>query len=157
MRKRIHQQEPPTAPAIDERWLDLASIAQVEVTSEDPEYPIENAFLPGATGGWKAASPGTHTIKLLFDIPLQIAVVELFFVEENAARTQQFTLSWRSHKDGPAQEIVRQQYNFSLPNSTREKETYQVNLDGVWELELELVPDISRDGTFATLASLRVQ
>ncbi len=157
MRKRIHQREHPSPPALDERWLDLAAIAQVEVTSEDPAFPIENAFLAGATGGWKAASPGMQTIRLLFDIPLHIAVVELLFVEESAARTQQFRLSWRSHKDGPAQEIVRQQYNFSQPNSTREKETYQVNLDGVWELELELVPDISGGGTFATLASLRVR
>src|SRR5882724_6203062 len=41
-------------------------------------------------------------------------------------------------------EIVRQQYNFSLPGMTSEFEDYAVELAGVTALELRIVPDINR-------------
>jgi hypothetical protein len=46
------------APA-HEACLDLDEIAQVAVTSEDPDFPIESAFLPGATSGWRAGKRRT--------------------------------------------------------------------------------------------------
>jgi hypothetical protein len=53
-------------------------------------------------------------------------------------------------------EIVRQQWNFSPPNSMREVEEYQVDLSGVNVLELVIVPDISGGVARASLKSLRV-
>jgi len=51
---------------------------------------------------------------------------------------------------------VRQQWNFSPPNTIREVEEYQVDLSGVTVLELVIVPDISRGTARATLKSLRL-
>jgi len=45
MRKRIIQQGiQGTLPDEDQDWLDLEHLVQVELTSEDPEYPIDSAL-----------------------------------------------------------------------------------------------------------------
>jgi len=51
---------------------------------------------------------------------------------------------------------VRQQWNFSPPDTLREVEEYQVDLSGVTVLELVIVSDISRGSARASLKSLRV-
>jgi len=51
---------------------------------------------------------------------------------------------------------VRQQWNFSPPQTIREIEEYQVNLSDVTVLELVIVPDISRGTARASLKSLRL-
>jgi len=43
MRKRIIDHERPDVVAVDQEWLDLQSMAQVELTSEDAANPIEAA------------------------------------------------------------------------------------------------------------------
>lgn len=49
---------------------------------------------------------------------------------------------------------IRQQYNFSPPDSCREVEEYNVNLAGVTTLELGIIPDISGEDVRASLARL---
>ena len=44
----------------------------MEVTSEDAAHPIESALLPGSASGWRAAAPGTQTIRLLFIRPQRL-------------------------------------------------------------------------------------
>jgi hypothetical protein len=51
---------------------------------------------------------------------------------------------------------VRQQWNFSPPDTVREVEEYQVELSDVTVLELIIVPDITRGSARASLKSLRV-
>jgi hypothetical protein len=51
---------------------------------------------------------------------------------------------------------MRQQWNFSPPNSIREVEEYGLDLSDVAVLELIIVPDISRGSARASLKSLRV-
>ena len=51
---------------------------------------------------------------------------------------------------------MRQQWNFSPANTTREIEEYHVELSEVTVLELVIVPDISRGAARASLKSLRV-
>ncbi|MBP1749518.1 MAG: hypothetical protein H6Q52_2057 [Deltaproteobacteria bacterium] len=53
-------------------------------------------------------------------------------------------------------EVLRQQFTFSPPNTTREAEDYTVSLDGVTTLELRIVPDISGGDAHASLARLRL-
>jgi hypothetical protein len=36
-------------------WLDLEEMAKVEVTSEDPDFPVESALVSGKGPGWRAA------------------------------------------------------------------------------------------------------
>ena len=43
MRKRITNQDPQNVSPVDQSWLDLQRLAQVELTSEDAAYPIEAA------------------------------------------------------------------------------------------------------------------
>jgi hypothetical protein len=55
MRKRLINSGPPAA----EPWLDLETLARVEISSEDATHPIEFA-LTDRGGGWKAAHDGEH-------------------------------------------------------------------------------------------------
>ena len=68
MRKRIIGHDPREVSAVEPGWLDLERLAQVEITSEDADYPIESALIPGTGPGWRAAQPGEQTIRLLFDL-----------------------------------------------------------------------------------------
>jgi hypothetical protein len=58
---------PQTAPLRDEAWIDVGRVASVEVSSEESDYPIESALLVEEKKGWRAAAPGTQTIRLIFD------------------------------------------------------------------------------------------
>ena len=79
------------------------------------------------------------------------------FEETEAARTQEFVLRWFSDGGHSFREIVRQQWNFSPPKTTRETEDYRADLSGVTVLELVIVPDKSRAAaTRASLRSLRL-
>jgi hypothetical protein len=51
---------------------------------------------------------------------------------------------------------VRQQWNFSPPQTAREIEDYQVDLASVKVLELVIVPDIGGGNTYASLENLRL-
>jgi hypothetical protein len=156
MRKRIINQEPQNVSPIDHSWLDLQSLAQVEVTSEDAAYPIEAALIPSVGSGWRAAQAGEQTIRLLFDESQKVRRIQLLFHEDQQARTQEFVLRWSPDAGQSYREIVRQQYNFSPPGMTREFEDYTVDLVGVTALELRIVPDISGGDARASLAQLRI-
>jgi hypothetical protein len=155
MRKRIisHRREVKTD---EPGWLDLERLAQVEITSEEADQPIEAALVPGRGSGWRAAQPGEQTIRLLFDEPLRLRRIYLVFSEVEVERTQEFVLRWSPDGGQSYREIVRQQYNFSPPPAAREVEDYEVDLDGVTGLELKIVPDISGGRARASLAQLRV-
>ena len=139
-----------------EHWLNLDSLAQVEVTSEDTAHPVEWGLLPKSEGGWRAAQPGPQTLRLVFYRPQRIKHLHLEFHENESARTQQFVVRWSADGGHSYREIVRQQYNFSPPDTTDEREDYAVDLDGVTSLELSIVPDISGGDARASLAQLRV-
>jgi len=156
MRKRVFT---PTTPGIrphDEGWLDLDHAASVEVTSEEKDYAIDSALVSGETQGWRAASPGTQTIRLLFDQAQRLRRISLVFEETGTERTQEFALRWSPDGGRSFQEIVRQQWNFSPPNTLREVEEYRVEISDVTVLELVIVPDISRAAARASLKSLRL-
>jgi hypothetical protein len=137
-------------------WLDLERLAQVEITSESAEHPIESALIPDRGSGWRAAQPGKQTIRLIFDQPVSLGRILLRFDEKEHARTQEFMLRWLSDGQQSPREIVRQQYTFSPPATNQESEDYSVKLVGVIALELEIVPDISGGGAYASLAQMRL-
>jgi len=144
MRKRVIQQDTQgTSPDDEQDWLDVEDLVQVELTSEDAEYPIESALIMSAGSGWRAQHPGKQTIRLVFDRPHRIRRMQLVFQEDERKRTQEFALHWSAHGGASRREIVRQQYNFSPPDITRELEDYGVDPDGLTTLELSITPDIS--------------
>lgn len=139
-----------------EVWLDIERSAKVEITSESAEHPIESALIPDRGPGWRAAQPGKQTIHLIFDQLINIGRILLRFEEKEQARTQEFVLFWLSEGQQSRREIVRQQYTFSPPVTNQEIEDYSVKLNGVIALELEIVPDISGGGAYASLAQMRI-
>ena len=156
MRKRLITPIPQDAPPRDEGWLDLDGAAVVEVTSEEKDYPVESALVSGEMRGWRAADPGTQTIRLIFHQPQKIRRISLAFEENEIKRTQEFVLRWSPDGGRSFREIVRQQWNFSPPDTVLEVEEYQVELSDVPVLELIVVPDISRGAARASLKSLRL-
>jgi hypothetical protein len=156
MRKRVFTPTPLGTRPRDEGWLDLDRAASVEVTSEEKDYEIDSALVSGETRGWRASNMGTQTIRLLFDQPQKLRRISLVFEETDRARTQEFVLRWSADGGRSFREIVRQQWNFSPPDTTHEVEDYHVELSDVTVLELVIVPDISRGAARASLKSLRV-
>jgi len=156
MRKRIMTGVPHGSADLAQNWLDLETLAQVEVTSEDPAHPVESALAPGAAGGWRAAEPGKQTVRLIFDRPQSLNRVLLIFEEREAQRTQEFVLRWSSDGGTSYRDIVRQQWNFSPQGTTREVEDYHMGLLDVTALELEIVPDQGRGEAHASLEQLRL-
>jgi hypothetical protein len=155
MRKtKIGITAPKAGSKAGEEWLDLEAAIAVEVTSEDPNFPIESA-LAGRGPGWRAAERGEQVIRLLFDQPILLQRIRLEFSEAETERTQEFTLRW-AREGEPPREIVRQQWNFSPNGSTTEVEDYRVNLDSVAVLELTLRPDLQPNRGMASLAAWRV-
>jgi hypothetical protein len=130
--------------------------ALVEVTSEEKGYPIESALLAEEKRGWRAANPGTQTIRLIFDEPQKLRRIWLVFEDTENRRTQEFVLRWSPDSGRSFREIVRQQWNFSPPGSVREIEDYTVELSAVTILELIVVPDKSGGEARASLLSLRL-
>ena len=156
MRKRVFTPSPQGVQPHDEGWLNLARAGVVEVTSEEKDFPIESALVSGEMRGWRAADSGTQTIRLIFDEPQRLTRISLVFEETETERTQEFVLRWSPDGGRSFREIVRQQWNFSPPKTTREVEEYQVELSDVTVLELVIVPDISRGVARSSLKSLRL-
>ena len=155
MRKTIKNSEKELAPE-NASWLDVRTIARVEVTSEDWQYPIESAFDERDERCWRAAERGKQTIRLFFDDPQRIRRIWLRFIELEAASTQQFTLQWSKDESDALRPFFQQQWNFSPSGSTSQIEDYEVDLDGVWMLQLVIDPDIARGPAVASLASWRL-
>ena len=137
-------------------WLDLEQIATIEVTSEEPNFPVESVFSSEDGVGWRASQKGVQQIRIIFDQPVTLHRIQLHFLEPELERTQEFSVRWSSAEGGPPKEIVRQQWNFSPAGSTREIEDYEVSLDSVAVLELAITPDLTRREAPATLARWRV-
>jgi hypothetical protein len=158
MRKSIVTPSPAAATPIRDLWRDLERIARVEITSEDPTFPIEHALGKTATTGWRASETGPQTIRMHFDEPLTIRRIQLHFIDKSAERSQEFAVYAGSGTE--LREVVRQQFTFSPGGATEEIEDYPVSINGVTVLELKIDPDRSHDPklsqNFASLQSLRL-
>ena len=156
MRKRLITPSPETIRSRADGWLDVERAAVVEITSEEKDYPVESVFISGETRGWRAAAPGPQTIRLVFDQPQRLKQISIVFEENETTRTQEFVLRWSSDGGSSFREIVRQQWNFSPSETTREVEEYRVELSNVTVLELVIVPSMSGGTARASLQRLRL-
>lgn len=153
MRKRVHVQAASTEP----NWLRVEELAEVSVSSEDANRPIEFALVPGGGPGWRAATPGEQSVRIRFDEPQSIGLIQLRFDETEHRRVQEFWLRWSDDHGQTFQAIVRQQFSFSPSGATHEVENYNVSLKGATDLELHIVADVSDGRRAATLTSLRLR
>lgn len=156
MRKRLISPIPERVRPHDEGWIDVDAAAVVEVSSEEKDYPIDSALLKDETRGWRAAEPGTQTVRLMFDEPQRLRRIALVCEENDTKRTQEFVLRWSPDGGHSFREVVRQQWNFSPRGTVREVQEYQVELSDVTVLELAITPEISGGTARASLKSLRV-
>ena len=156
MRKKIITPLQQQTSPIDQEWLTIENLAEVEITSEDAEHPVEFALLDGQDKGWLAAAAGKQTIRLVFTHPQQLRRIWLSFEETDIERTQEYDLRWSPDGGQSFAEIVRQQWNFSPRGATRQTEDYQVELQGVTILELNIIPDISGGEALASLKEWRL-
>lgn len=140
---------------IENNWLNIENIADVEVTSENERYPVESALILDSSSGWVAGEEGIQTIRLVFNEPQNIQRIMLKFSESSVERTQEYVLNWYS-EDGKPHEIVRQQWNFNPNGSTTEVENHHIILTNVSLLELCINPDISSSNSKASLEKLRI-
>jgi hypothetical protein len=150
IRKRLIQE----TAGKGEKWLDLVRCATFEVTSEDAAFPLENALTTGSKK-WIASTLGEQVIRIAFDEAQNISQIFLLFEETETSRTQEFVLAWLPAGQSTWQEIVRQQFNFSPPNTTQERESFTVSLQRVAALELKIIPERSGDGR-ASLSQLLI-
>ena len=83
------------AGELDQGWLDLEQIATVEVTSEDPSFPIESAFNSRDGTGWRAAEKGEQQIRIIFDEPVSLRRIHLRFHEAQMSECRSLSFDGR--------------------------------------------------------------
>jgi hypothetical protein len=156
LRKQIIKPSPAT-PAPMPGEIDIAAVATVLVTSEDPGHPVDHAFDqqrgPGGSR-WVAGETGEQVVILAFDAPQTIRRVLLEAEESEVARTQDLQLAVSSDGGQTYRELVRQEYNFSPPGTTFEREDWAATAEGVTHLRLVIRPDKGGKPCRATLTSL---
>lgn len=156
MQKRILGGDPSDTRVSPVKWLDLEGIADVEVSSEHPDYPIEAALLPGYSHGWRASTSGKQVIRLLFKQAQQIHCVQLDFLESACQRSQEYVLRVSQDNGETFQDIARQQWNFSPEGSTSETELHCVDKSHVTHIELIITPDMQQHQAIASLERFQI-
>ena len=150
----------PIAPPPRTSERDIASIATVLVTSEEPDHPIDHVF-DGQRGAgarrWIAAEPGEQTVILAFDAPQTIRKLLIDIDEPEVTRTQEMDVSISADGGRTYRELLRQEYTFSPPGTSREHEEWTVNTAGVSHLRVRIKPDKGGKACRATLTTLALE
>ena len=147
----------PASPAPNPGEIDIVAAATVLVTSEQPEHPVDHVFdeRRGRGGSrWIAGEPGEQEMILVFDVPQTIHRVLLEVEELEIARIQELQLSVSSDGGQTYREVLRQEFNFSPPGTTFEREEWTVSADCVTHLRLHIKPDKGGKPYRATITSL---
>ena len=156
LRKHIIR-APASAPIPTPDEIDIAAVATVSVSSEDAAHPVDHAFDahrgPGGSR-WVAGEPGEQTLILAFDAPQAIRRVALEVEEPEVARTQELQLAISTDGGRTYRELVRQEYNFSPPGTTFEREDWAVMAEGATHLRLIIRPDKGDKPCRASVTSL---
>ncbi|MGH7233469.1 MAG: hypothetical protein ACREJU_19215 [Nitrospiraceae bacterium] len=158
LRKHIVSQNPTIAPQPEE--MSIPDLATVLVTSESPEHPIEH-ICDGRRGRgstrWIAAELGDQTVVLAFDTPQTLHRITLEVEEPEVSRTQELTVAI-SHDGGQTyRECLRQEFHFSPPNTTFEREHWSVPAEAVTNVRLWIRPDKGTTIGRATITTLALQ
>jgi hypothetical protein len=151
---------PPPAEASPSDEKAIAAIATVWVTSEAADAPIDYVFDqrrgPGGSR-WVAAEPGEQRLILAFDTPQTLHTISLEVEEAEVSRTQVLHLSVSCDGGRTYRELRRQEYTFSPPGTTFEREVWAVTVEDATHLQLVITPDKGGAPCRATLTSLAIQ
>lgn len=150
----------PVSPALQPGEKDIAALATVFVTSETADHPLEHAFDhqrgPGGSR-WMAAEPGEQVLILVFDTPQSISKILLEVEEPDVSRTQELSVAVSCDGGQTYRELLRQEYTFSPPGTTFEREVWAVTAAGVTHVQLVIKPDKGDKPCRATLTALALQ
>src|SRR5262249_7047639 len=143
--------------ASPEGEIAVARVATVLVSSEQADHPIDNVFDnsrgPGGSR-WIAGEPGEQTVTLVFDRAQTIRRIGVEVEEVAVGRTQELSVTVSSDGGRTYRQLVRQEFNFSPPGTTFEREVWSVAADAVTHLRLEIRPDKGGRIGRATLTTL---
>ena len=156
LRKLIIKPEQAT-PHCTTGEIDIASVATVLVTSEAQDHPIDLAFDPHRGPGgtrWIAGEMGEESVILAFDAPQTINQILLEVEEPEVARTQELQLCLSCDGGRTYRELLRQEFNFSPPGTTFERENWNISVEGLTQIRLVIKPDKGDKPCRATLTSL---
>jgi hypothetical protein len=101
MRETVFDPGAPRVSQFQQEWLEIEELAKIQVTSEDPDFPIESALSSVTGQGWQAAERVSQIIRIIFDKPRSLHRIRLEFCETEMERTQEFTLRWSAEPAGP--------------------------------------------------------
>src|SRR5215510_14487113 len=130
------------------------------MTSEAADHPIQHVFnTRRGSGGtrWIAAALGEQVILLAFDTAQTLHRVTVEIEEPEVSRTQELDLSVSCDGGQTYRELRRQEYTFSPPDTTFEREDWALTAEGVTHLRLRIKPDKGGKPCLATLTTLVVQ
>jgi hypothetical protein len=157
LRKRRLEQSTDTVD--DSTSIDLASVATIDYSSEDPSHPVEHMLDEHAGPGgsyWAAAQVDTtEQLVLAFDRPQSIARVVYAVEEAEHERTQELHIEVSTDGGGTYRRTLVQEFTFSPRGATFEREDLKLELIEVTHLRLTLVPNKHGAGV-AKLTSLRL-
>jgi hypothetical protein len=160
LRKQIIKELPRAEAASKADAKDIASIATVLVTSESPDHPVDHLFdARDGRGGtrWVAAADGEQAVIVAFDTPQVIREVSLEVEELDTSRTQALVLSLSRDGGRTYREILRQEFTFSPPDTTFERENWTVPAESVTHVRVVVQPDKGNAPRRATLTSLTIR
>jgi len=140
----------------DGEWLNLEQVAKVEVTSEDPSFPIDYALASENGPGWRAADKGKQIIRIISISRHRFAGLSLSFRKLKLSEPRNSLFDGRLRKAGrPQRSFASNGLLVRMARRSRSRE-YQVNLNNVCALELAVKPDLTPGNVIATLARWRV-
>jgi hypothetical protein len=137
--------------------IPVAEVATMQVTSEQDGHPIDRVVddrCGPESSRWMADGPGEQTLVLVFDVPQTIRIVGLEVEEPSLSRTQELSVAVSSDGGRSYRELMRQEFAFSPPGTTCEREVWSVAADGVTRLRIDAKPDKGGRIGQATLTSL---
>lgn len=139
--------------------VDVATVATVEVTSENELFPIDHLF-DGRSGPggscWVAGKPGTQTLVLRFHAPVDIATVTVESEERGITCTQQLDVAgWSEHRQAPFEAPPRV-LHYSPYGPSFHRETWEIGQRGVSHLWMRITPaPLTRLATLTALVLRR--
>jgi hypothetical protein len=143
----------------DSTSIDLASVATIDYSSEDPAHPVEcmvdEHAGPGGTYWAAGQADTTEQLVLAFDRPQSIARVVYAVEEAEHERTQEMHIEVSTDDGRTFRRIFVQEFTFSPRGATFEREDLKLELVDVTHLRLTLVPNKHGSGV-AKLTSLRL-
>lgn len=144
LRKKVMPSATGAAMLAPADTIDIILNAEVIVTSESENFPLDN-IVDGSTGPgssqWVAGSTGPQTLIFKFDTPQNITGIVYEVEEQEVARTQEVCFEVSTDSGAHFREIMRHEYNFSPDGSTFQREELKLDLPQITDLKMIIKPD----------------